>query len=195
MVEAKQTWGRRTSAKRRQIRERVLLVAAAILVVAGIVAFVQSRTSEGTPPTTLTPAQKKASAQQQPALKPHGKLDPAARRTAITFIRTALAREDLAKAWNLATPDLRGGLTKKQWVQGNLPFPPFPVDNLETTGFNVAGVSPKEILLEVLLVPEPNSGYVPTRYEITLERTSAKHPWRVSYFLPYAPPGMYTEPK
>ena len=80
-------------------------------------------------------------------------------------------------------------------ARGELPFPPFPVRGLATTGFQVVGTSPTEVLLEVLLVPELNSGYVPTRYEITLDREQTKLPWRVSYFLPYAPPGMYTEPQ
>ena len=61
-------------------------------------------------------------------------------------------------------------------------------------GFDVVGTAPSEILLEVLLVPELDSGYVPTRYEVTLVGGS-KGPWKVSYFLPYAPPGMYTEPQ
>ena len=61
-------------------------------------------------------------------------------------------------------------------------------------GFDIIGTSPNEVLIEVLLVPELKSGYVPTRYEVTLERKGAKDPWKVSYFLPYAPPGMYTEP-
>ena len=51
------------------------------------------------------------------------------------------------------------------------------------------------MLIELFLVPELKSGYVPTRYELTLVRKGAKDPWKVCYFLPYAPPGMYTEPK
>ena len=74
-------------------------------------------------------------------------------------------------------------------------FPTVPGQGLETTGFQVVGTSPSKVLIEVLLVPELDSGYVPTRYELTLVRKGAKDPWKVSYFLPYAPPGMYTEPQ
>ena len=86
-------------------------------------------------------------------------------------------------------------MTKEQWFRGVLPFPPFPVRNLADLGLSCRRYLAKEILLEVLLVPKVKSGYVPTRYEVTLDRKSVKAPWRVSYFLPYAPPGMYAEPQ
>jgi hypothetical protein len=76
-----------------------------------------------------------------------------------------------------------------------LPFAPFPVRDLESARFHVVGTAPRKILLELFLVPELKSGYVPTRFEMTLVRNGAKEPWRVSYFLPYAPPGIYKEPE
>lgn len=192
-VDAKQTFGGRTASRRREILERVALVLAALLVVAGVVAYFDSRANESSPAVT-SPIQTDQTA-SQPTVTPGGKLEPAAKGVAIEFIRTTLGREDLAKAWNLATPELRSGVTKKQWLRGELPIPPFPVKGLETTGFQVLGTAPGEVLLEVLLVPKPGSEYVPTRYELTLVRKGSKGPWKVSYFLPYAPPGIWTEPK
>jgi hypothetical protein len=173
------------------MRDRVLALVGALVLIAGIVVYFQTRADKQLPAGTA-PVQRQQTT--TPAVTPGGKLDPAARSVAVRFIRTALAREDLGQAWALATPELRNGMTKKQWLRGELPFPPFPVNNLETTGFKVVGTAPGQILLEVLLVPKPDSAYVPTRYEVTLVRKGAKGPWRVSYFLPYAPPGMYTEP-
>jgi hypothetical protein len=190
-VDAKQTLAGRTSSRRREMRDRVVLLLAALVMIAGIVVYFQSRADRQLPSATA-PTQRQQTTTATTVI-PGGKLDPAARGVAVRFIRTALARTDLAQAWALAAPDLRSAVTKKQWLRGELPFPPFPVNSLETTGFNVVGHAPGEVLLEVLLVPKPNSGYVPTRYEVTLVRKGAKAPWRVSYFLPYAPPGMYTE--
>ena len=184
-------YGRRTVSRRREVVERVLLVVAALVLVAGVVVYLQQRADEKLVPPAAAPSQP---AQTEPDLKPGGKLDAGARVTAVAFIRTALGRTDLQKAWNLATPDLRNSVTKKQWLHGEMPFPPFPVANLETSGFDVLGTSPNEVLLEVLLVPKPDTGYVPTRYEITLTRKGQEAPWKVSYFLPYAPPGRPTEP-
>ena len=185
---------KRSVDRRREIWGRVFVVGCALLLLAGVVVYFQSRSSTDSGPAAAPAKTAPAPAQKPSAVKSGGKLEPAARLAAIDFIRTALAREDLARAWTLASPDLRSAVTKKQWLNGELPFPPFPVRNLETTGFRVVGTSPNEVLLEVLLVPKLNSGYVPTRYEVTLERTGAKAPWKVSYFLPYAPPGIYKEP-
>ena len=73
-------------------------------------------------------------------------------------------------------------------------MPPFPVRDLETTGFQVLESSANKVLLQVLLVPGPGTEYVPTRYDMTLERATATAPWKVSYCTPYAPPGRYAEP-
>ena len=170
-----------------------MLVGAVLLLVAGIVAYFQSRADKVVQPTVSPSTQQQS--KTEPAVKPGGTLDPAARRVATRFIKSTLARENLGQAWNLATPGLRGAVTKKQWLSGELPIPPFPVLNLETTGFDVVGTAPGKILLQILLVPQLNSGYVPTRYDLTLVRKGNKGPWKVSYFLPYAPPGMYTEPQ
>jgi hypothetical protein len=73
--------------------------------------------------------------------------------------------------------------------------PPFPVQDLETSGLKVVESSANKILLQVLLVPKPGTEYVPTRYDMTLERTSKAAPWKVSYCTPYAPPGRYFNPE
>jgi len=192
-VDAKQTLGTRTSSRRREIRERVLLGLAVLLVAAGVIAYFQSRADEGPAPTTVPIEQ--ARGQQEPAVTPGGKLDPAAKSVVSQFILTTLARKHLGQAWNLATPEFRGAVTKKQWLSGELPIAPFPVRSLETTGFDVVGTAPGKILLQVFLVPTRGSGYSPTRYDITLVRQGGKGPWKVSYFLPYEPPGIYAEPQ
>ena len=50
------------------------------------------------------------------------------------------------------------------------------------------------MLLQVLLVPKPGTPYVPTRYDMTIERLG-DGPWKVSYCTPYAPPGRYVVPE
>ena len=185
--------GRRADSRLRERWEIALLVVCALLLVAGAVVYLQVR-ADSKLATVATPLLPKTPASTEPVVKPGGTLEPTARRTAVTFIRTALGRVELAKAWNLATPELRSSVTREQWLRGELPFTPFPIANLETSGFDVVGHSPGQVLLQVLLVPKPNTGYVPTRFDMTLVRKRAKGPWRVSYFLPYAPPGMYTEP-
>lgn len=56
------------------------------------------------------------------------KLDPAARQVADKFILTAVARKNLGEAYELTHPDLRQGLTKQQWLTGNIPVQYYPAD-------------------------------------------------------------------
>jgi hypothetical protein len=183
----------RSAERRRQIRDRIALGVAALLLFAGVVAFLQSRTDSGPAPTHNAAPQARTPAPTK-QLKPGGKLEPAVRTVAARFIETAVGRTELDVAWKLATPELRSGVTLAQWRAGSLPIPPFAVQDLETTGFDVVESSPNKVLLQVLLVPKPGTDYVPTRYDMTIERTSAKAPWKVSYCAPYAPPGRYAEP-
>ena len=52
----------------------------------------------------------------------------AALAVASKFVDTAVARNDVDRAWELVTPTMRAGYTRKQWDTANLPgIPPFPV--------------------------------------------------------------------
>jgi hypothetical protein len=52
----------------------------------------------------------------------------AALAVASTFVNSAVARKDVDRAWDLVTPTLRAGYTRRQWDTQNLPgIPPFPV--------------------------------------------------------------------
>jgi hypothetical protein len=184
----------RSAERRKQVRDRIALGVAALLLVIGAIAFLQSRTDPGPPPTRASEVPGQTPAPKTEALKAGGKLEPEARKVAVRFIETAVGRTELDDAWALATPELRGGVTLAQWRTGELPVPPFPVRDLETTGLDVLESSKNKVLIQVLLVPKPGTDYVPTRYDLTLERASATAPWKVSYCSPYAPPGMYAEP-
>jgi hypothetical protein len=192
-VEAKQTFRGRSVSRRREIVERSLLGVAALILLTGVVVFLQRRADNELVPAAVSSQPQVSNTTPDPVLKPGGKLDAKSRATTIAFIRSAFGGGSRLKSYQLATPNLRNGLTKKQWLSGTLPFPPFPVRDLETTGINMLGTSPKQVTLEVLLVPELNSGFVPTRYEMNLVRKSVDAPWRVDYFLPYAPPGRPVE--
>ena len=186
------TRGQRSAERRRQIRDRVALGVAALLLVVGLVVFFQSRTDSGPAPTqSAAPPVQTASASN---LKKGGTLEPDVRRVAARFLETAVGRTQLADAWDLATPELRSGVSRAEWLTGALPVPPFPVKDLQTTGFDVVESGPNKVLLQVLLVPKAGTEYVPTRYDMTIERASAKAPWKVSYCNPYAPPGVYASP-
>lgn len=190
VVDAKERLPERSESRKREIVVRIALGVAAALVVVGVIAFLQSR-ADPAPAPIASPIEEQIS--PEVTAKPGGTLDPAARTVAIEFIRTTLSRTKLLRAWDLAAPEFRT-VTKAEWLKGELPITPFPVRDLETSGFKVVASAPGKVLLQVLLVPTANSEYTPTRFDMTLVRKGATGPWKVTYFLPYAPPGIYAEP-
>lgn len=185
----------RSRERRKQHRDRIALGAALVALVVGAVVYIQSTTDEGPAPTRASEVPPPPPATPEKQLARGGKLEPAARTVAVRFLETAVGRTELDTAWDLATPEFRQGVSRKDWRAGSLPVPPFPVQDLATTGFDVLASSPTKVLLQVLLVPKPGTAYVPTRYDMTLERASKADPWKVSYCVPYAPPGRFSSPE
>jgi hypothetical protein len=181
----------RSMLRRRELLGRVALLAGALVLAGGIVVFLQSRSNNDPGPTT-------AHAPTQPNpyvasdVRPGGVLPEEAKRVTARFVLTALSREHLAEAWDLVTPAFRSGVTRKQWLNGELPVPPFPVDALDTTGFKVLGTAANKVVMQIFLVPRANSGLTPTRYNVTVIRVHGT--WKISYAQPYAPPGVYAPP-
>ncbi len=99
---------------------------------------------------------------------------------------STLRRENLAGSWKLATPELRGPVTRKQWLAGELPIPPYPVRSLASTRFKVISAKPDKVLLQLFVLPPVGNKQVePIRYDMTLEKRGGR--WLVSYLVPYAP--------
>jgi hypothetical protein len=170
---------------------RIVLVVSAAILVAGVLSAIQM-TRSGEPHTAAAPSSQAGAATVPEAeVRAGGKLGPEEKRVASRFIVTALGRTHLAEAWELATPGLRSTVTRKQWLAGEMPIPPFPIGRLQTTGYTVVASGRRKILLQVFLVPKPGTAYNPTRYDMTLVQVDGK--WRVSYLVPYVPPGYQTD--
>ena len=79
---------------------------------------------------------------------------------------------DLAAAGDLATHDIRGGVTRAQWMRGELPDRAVPAGQApQTTGTRSSSPTSRRCFLDdPLLVPRPNTAYTPIRYDMTIER-------------------------
>ena len=108
----------RSAERRKQVRDRIVLGVAALLLVIGAIAFLQSRTDAGPSPTRASEVPGYTPAPTTEALKAGGKLEPEAHKVAVRFIETAVGRTALDEAWALATPELRSGVTLAQWRTG-----------------------------------------------------------------------------
>jgi len=110
-----------------------------------------------------------------------------AARAMYTFIRTAVARQDLAKAWKVSGPQVRGGLTYKEWLQGNIPVVPYPIDPHHFAPRVKVDYSYKnDAQLEFALLPRAGSGVRPQYFIAEVKRIGehGKTRWVVNNWVP-----------
>jgi hypothetical protein len=113
-----------------------------------------------------------------------------ARRVAGTFIKTAVARKNLASSYDLVAPELRQGLTRKQWETGNIPVIYYPSGELEFASFKVDRSYANEVVWQVYMVPKVGSGVQPAVFYIGLKRADETAPWKVYYWVPRYQPAL-----
>jgi len=119
-------------------------------------------------------------------------LDKEARRAAGRFLLTAVPRKNLAESYELTHPDLRQGLSKKEWLTGNIPVQYYPADNLEVATFKVDESYANEAIIEVALLPAKGEEIKPQIFFIGLKKvgTGPAAEWKVNYFAPRSPPAV-----
>ena len=164
---------------------RQVSLLAGLVLTAGVVAFTvayfgDTGTSQETP-LSDKPAQVFAPRKQVP-------LDTEARRVAGRFILTAVARENLGESYDLVHPELRQGMTRREWLTGNIPVVYYPAKAIETATFKVDESYPDEAILEVALLPKESAKVKPQIFFIGLKKTGAH--WRVNYWVPRAAPAV-----
>ena len=100
------------------------------------------------------------------------------------FVRTAVARHNTVRSYDLVHPEMRGSLTRRQWASGNIPVVNYPVDGDITV--EPRYVEPNEVLLEVGLTPTPGRGLAPLAFLIGLKRVLSGDAsrWLVFYWVP-----------
>jgi hypothetical protein len=171
---------------------RSLSLLSGLILVAGVVAVLvawigDTGRSQETP-LSNQPAQLFTPRKQVP-------LDVEARKVAGRFILTAVARENLGESWALVHPDLRQGMTRKEWLTGNIPVVYYPAKEIETARFKVDESYPDEAILEVALLPKDTKKIKPQIFYIGLKKagkgTAAR--WMVNYWVPRAAPQIPTD--
>jgi hypothetical protein len=115
----------------------------------------------------------------------------AAWKVAHEFILTAVARRNLAESYWISSPDLRGGLTLKEWKTGNIPVIFYPVGQvLKTNWKNTNYAHPRDAQINVILVSKAGSSQKPLNAQVGLTKigTGAQARWTVSYYGPLGGP-------
>ena len=109
------------------------------------------------------------------------------------FVKTAVARRDVSRSWDLAAPSLKAGFTRKQWDRGDMPVVPYPAANRGLGTWSFVEYSYKDTVgLEVFLFPQPKSGYSAMTADVELVKAKDGR-WQVDYWMPkrfHGPPAL-----
>ena len=163
-----------------------MLVAAGAATLAGL-AYPNTGEKE-----VFTPGKPKITHEEPPAT-PLPKRDLAATQRILSeFVVSAVYREHVERSYDLATPLVRGGLTRKQWRTGDIPVPPFPASAVAVAKSKLVYSNPNVARYEVLLYTKPSAKLLPLLYSIELARTG-RRTWLVDYAMPIGG-GVSTRP-
>src|SRR5207247_8546355 len=88
----------------------------------------------------------------------HGPATPAARRAAqatlSAFVRSAVIRRNLAESWPLATPHMKVGTSRNDWLAGDLPIVPYPAAAFRSFGATLEYSYQGVLGFDVLILPK-----------------------------------------
>src|SRR5690242_4386911 len=116
------------------------------------------------------------------------KLAPADRvainRTLDAFVATAVRRHDVAKSYDLMTPQERGGMTRAQWAKGDIPVYPYPARGTSWHGWVLDYALKNEVAFELVLEPQRGHKLDPISFSASVKRIHGR--WLVDSFYPAA---------
>jgi len=104
------------------------------------------------------------------------------------YIPAALERKDLRLAYELSGPQIRGGMSLKEWLHGGIPIYPFPARGDRVEGWVLKWANPGDVGLDLLVQPRKNSGTGPIAFNIQMTKKNGR--WLVDSFWPQA---MFSE--
>jgi hypothetical protein len=103
-------------------------------------------------------------------------------------VSTKATRADLARSWELLHPELKAdcSCTRKQWLTGNIPIQPYPVDEVETATFAVDESFENRVVLLVALLPREGAAVPSQLFYIGLKavQDGVQKRWLVNYWAP-----------
>lgn len=170
--------------------QRRFMIFAALVLVAGIVAFAVTRLGNT---GDVKPVDRQGAAVKDVSKVPKNqKLDAQAKLTAQKFILTAVARKNLKEAYGLAGPHIRQGQSLKQWLTGDIAVVPYPVDELKLAPMKIDYSYKNEAALEVALIPKDGADVKPLIFYMDLIKKNGK--WLVDSWVPRSAPEVPLAP-
>jgi hypothetical protein len=99
----------------------------------------------------------------------------------LAFLQSAVIRKHLGRSYDLVTPKLRQGLTRRSWVTGTIPVVPMP-RGTDLRAMVLLESIRNELTYRVSLFPPKKSGVKPQLFDVTLRRLH--NHWRVDSWVP-----------
>ena len=116
------------------------------------------------------------------------RLKPAERKAIDTtldrFVAAAVQRHDLAAAYDLVTPSMRTGISRRAWAHGTTNVMAYPARGTRFHGWTVDLAQPGYVMLDLLLQPRPHAHKGPMIFTFELRRVHGR--WLVASFIPSA---------
>ena len=164
-------------------RRRALRLGAGVLVAGVVAAAIVALPGVHKPHETLRPGGTVPTTVKEVRVTP-------ARRHAIdalfdSFVRTAVERHDVARALPLVTPAFRAGVTRSEWMNGNLPVFPYDATGRNFHGWTLNYAYPREISVSLLLHPAPKEKLGPIAFTAVVKKRPGGR-WLVDSFVPAA---------
>jgi hypothetical protein len=164
-------------------RRRLAWIGGALLLGAGIaIAAVALPRSSGRHYLAPTGTQAPVTVAQQKSVP----VTKSARRgidaTLAAFVRTGVTRADPAAAWNLVTPAMRAGISRKDWNNGELPVSPLDARD-DDLGWNLLSSYPGDVTVDVVIHPRKRTKEGAIAYAVEFKRTRGGR-WLIDSMVP-----------
>jgi hypothetical protein len=157
---------------------------AGLVLAVGVAVFIQSRTDTGSSKETFQNRPVDDRSKQSKSVP----VPQEARKAAVVFLQTAVARKDLARAWAVTGPGIRQGQSYKSWLRGEISVVPYPGESMDKAPIKVDWSYPNSIGLSVALLPRKGSSEKPQVFNMELKKAGKR--WVVDSWVPYAPPAV-----
>jgi hypothetical protein len=118
-------------------------------------------------------------------IQPHLKKSARAgiNRTLDQFVRDGVERRKPAAALRLATPTMRAGISRKAWLKGNLPVPPFDARG-SLHGYSILDANPRYADLTLILQPRHPHKDGAIAYQVRVRKLHGR--WMLDWMVPTA---------
>jgi hypothetical protein len=102
------------------------------------------------------------------------------------LVNNGVKRVNVGASYDVVTPTLRAGMTRKQWARGDIPIYPFPAQGRTFHRWIVKYITKDEVGVELVLFPNPRNkdGYGPIAFDAVLKPVKGR--WLVDGFMPMA---------